>query len=278
MSSSISLTVLVEDSVSSPTLMAEHGLALWINTGAMRLLFDTGQSDLIIANAHKLSVAPDTVDLIALSHGHYDHCGGLAAVLANAPSAVPVYAHPAAFEPKYRRMESAVKDIGIPRPDLEAIRRRRETVRAVTTPTEIAPGLFLTGEIPRVHPEEQGGTGFCLDADGRQPDPFLDDQALFIKTSGGTIVILGCAHAGVINTLEYIRRLTGGESIRAVLGGMHLGSVSGERLAWTVDALRLFDIRFLAPMHCTGQQACAALWTAFPHNCVACGVGKMLEF
>ncbi|MDD5679490.1 MAG: MBL fold metallo-hydrolase [Kiritimatiellae bacterium] len=272
-----SIMVLVEDSVSRPTLMAEHGLAFWVDMGAQCILFDTGQSHLIMGNAQILGIELDAVDIVILSHGHYDHCGGLADVLINAGSKVTVCAHPGAFQPKYRRTESAVKDIGVPQSCLEAIRHRSENIRTFTTPTEIAPGLFLTGEIPRVHPEEQGGTGFTLDAEGCQPDPFLDDQALFMKTPGGTVVVIGCAHAGVINTLDFIRHLTGGQPLHTVLGGMHLHSASDERIAWTLASLRRFSIERLYPMHCTGAKAVAALWTAFPGRCFPCGVGTTIN-
>ncbi len=277
MSLAASITVLVEDSVSRPILMAEHGLALWIEFGSDRVLFDTGQSGLLIANAHKLNVALDTVDKIVLSHGHYDHSGGLAEVLAVATGRATILAHPGAFQPKYRRTESAVKNIGLPPAGLEAIRQWGKNIRTVSKPTEIAPGLFLTGEIPRVHPEEQGGMGFCLDAAGNQLDPFLDDQSLFMKTSGGTIVVFGCAHAGVINTLDYICSLTGDQPLHAILGGMHLHSASDERIVWTMAQLRRFAIKSFYPIHCTGAKAMAAFWTTFPDQCFSGGVGTTLS-
>jgi 7,8-dihydropterin-6-yl-methyl-4-(beta-D-ribofuranosyl)aminobenzene 5'-phosphate synthase len=274
----MTITILVEDCVSRPLLMAEHGLAFWIDTGARRMLFDAGQSGLILANAGKLKIDLDAVDTVALSHGHYDHCGGLADVLVNAAGNVMVYAHPHALNPKYRRMESGTRAIGMSVQCRRALSDGRHKLKTVTTPTEIAPGMFLTGEIPRSHSEEQSEPGFCLDARGRQVDPFLDDQALFIDTSDGTVVILGCAHAGAINTLDYIRHLTGGQPLHTVLGGMHLHSASDERVAWTVKSLRQFSIERFYPMHCTGIKAVAALWTAFPGRCFPCGVGAALQF
>ena len=277
MSSLISITVLIEDSVSRPILLAEHGLAFWIDTGSHGLLFDTGQSRLILANANELKLDLDAVDSVVLSHGHYDHCGGLADVLANAAGNVTVYAHPRALDPKYRRTETGTRPIGMSIQCRQVLCASRHNLKTVTTPTEIAPGLFLTGEIPRVHPEEQGGAGFCLDAEGRQPDSFLDDQALFMKTPGGTVVVLGCAHAGVINTLAYIRHLTGDQPMHTILGGMHLHSASNERIAWTIASLRRFSIERFYPMHCTGAKAVAALWMAFPGRCFPCGVGTTIN-
>jgi len=269
----MNISVLVEDSVSCPILMAEHGLAFWIDTGSRCILFDTGQSQLILANANELKLDLDAVDTVALSHGHYDHCGGLAAVLANAASNVTVYMHPRALDPKYRRTETGTRVIGMPVHCWKALCEGRHNLKTVTTSTEIAPGMFLTGEIPRSHLEEQSESGFCLDEQGRQADPFLDDQALFLRTPTGTVIILGCAHAGVINTLDYIRHLTGGQSVYAVLGGMHLHSASDERIAWTIKSLQQFSVERFYPMHCTGAKAVAALWTAFPGRCFPCGVG-----
>jgi len=273
----MNISVLVEDSVSCPILMAEHGLAFWIDTGSRCILFDTGQSQLILANANELKLDLDAVDTVALSHGHYDHCGGLAAVLANAASNVTVYMHPRALDPKYRRTETETRDIGMPVHCWKALCESRHNLKTVTTPTEIAPGIFLTGEIPRSHPEEQSESGFCLDEQGRQADPFLDDQALFLRTPTGTVIILGCAHAGVINTLDYIRHLTEGQPVHAVLGGMHLHSALDERIAWTIKSLQQFSVERFYPMHCTGAKAVAALWTAFPGRCFPCGVGTTMN-
>jgi 7,8-dihydropterin-6-yl-methyl-4-(beta-D-ribofuranosyl)aminobenzene 5'-phosphate synthase len=273
MPSRATITVLVDNSTRGPGLIAEHGLAVWLDLGAHRVLFDTGQTDAILANARQLGIELSTADAVALSHGHYDHCGGLAAVLGVASAEVAIYLHPSAAEPKYRRG----RYIGVPQQCLEPLRRRAASIRAVTAPVEIAPGLFLTGEIPRAHPQEANEEGFCLDAEGRRADLLRDDQSLFFQTAGGTIVLLGCAHAGVINTLDYIRHLTGGQPIRAVLGGMHLRSASNERIAWTLDALRPLSIEKLYPAHCTGAKAVAALRAAFPGRCLECGVGTTLN-
>ncbi len=273
----MTITVIIEDSVPGPILKAEHGLAFWINTGTHSILFDTGQSQLILANAHELKLDIDAVKILALSHGHYDHCGGLADVLDNATDKVMVYAHPRALDPKYRRIQTGTRAIGIPIHCRQALCEGRHNFKKVTAPTEIAPGMFLTGEIPRAHTEEQCEPGFCVDAQGAQPDPLLDDQALFIQTPVGTVVVLGCAHAGVINTLDYIRHLTGGQPLHTILGGMHLHSASDKRIEWTINKLQQFSVERFYPMHCTGTKAVAALWTAFPGRCFPCGVGVIIK-
>jgi 7,8-dihydropterin-6-yl-methyl-4-(beta-D-ribofuranosyl)aminobenzene 5'-phosphate synthase len=277
MSSRAIITVLVDNSASKPGLLAEHGLAVWLNLGTQCLLFDTGQTNALLANARQLGLDLGAVDTVVLSHGHYDHCGGLADVLHLAASGAVIYSHPDAIRPKYRQADSGVRYIGMPAHCLELLRQRGANLRTVTAPIEIAPGLFLTGEIPRSHSEEQDEEGFRQDAEGRQVDPLLDDQSLFLQTPAGTVVLLGCAHAGVINTLDYVRHLTGGHPIHAVLGGMHLRLASDERIAWTLDALRQFSIEKLYPAHCTGAKAVAALGAAFPGRCFPCGVGTTLN-
>jgi 7,8-dihydropterin-6-yl-methyl-4-(beta-D-ribofuranosyl)aminobenzene 5'-phosphate synthase len=228
---------------------------------------------LIASNAEALGIDLSAVDTVALSHGHYDHVGGLADVLRRTAGPVTVYGHPAAFQPKYRRYPDGVKEIGMPGLCRAALQRPGVTVRAEAGPVEIADGVHLTGAIPRLHAEERGNPNFRLDPEGALPDPLEDDQALYASTPSGTLVLLGCAHAGVINTLDYIRQLTGGAPLRAVLGGMHLRSASPARLAWTIAQLRRGSIEELYPAHCTGAEATAALWAAFPGRGASGGVG-----
>lgn len=276
MAARVAITVLVENTVSRPVLKAEHGLAFWIASGSENILFDTGQSDLLTANAKGLGVDLGAVNAIALSHGHYDHCGGLEAALSKATGGVPVYAHPGVLQPRYRRAAGVSRQIGMPDCCMAALLRRKECLRAAAAPVEIAHNVFLTGEIPRVHAEEQADEEFRAGADGRKPDLLPDDQALFMRTPAGTVVFLGCAHSGIINTLEYIRHLTDDRPFHAILGGMHLKSASNDRIAWTIEALRQIPFKQAYPAHCTGAQAAAALWTAFPGRCFAGCVGTAI--
>jgi len=148
----------------------------------------------------------------------------------------------------------------------------------VEKPIPISNGFMATGPVPSVTEFEDTGPPFFLDADGRKPDPLVDDQAVFFESTRGTVVLLGCAHAGVINTLRYVRELTGERPIHAVLGGMHLVGASAQRLKCTIDELRAMKIHCLAPAHCTGRAATAALWDALPDRCIPCHVGTQVEF
>jgi 7,8-dihydropterin-6-yl-methyl-4-(beta-D-ribofuranosyl)aminobenzene 5'-phosphate synthase len=278
MSDPILLTVLVENSTYGRDLRAEHGLAVHLKTGPHSFLFDTGQSDLLVHNARLLGVNLSPLDAIVLSHGHYDHTGGLGAVRDLAPRAA-LYAHPAAWGPHLaRHPDGSTCDVGMAPRSREAVRafetRRYDTVAK----TEVAPGLFLTGEIPRETDFEDVGGPFVLDAAGRQPDPIADDQALFFDTRDGVVVLLGCAHAGVVNTLRHVRRLTSARPLHAVLGGMHLLAASPERMERTMEALRELGVQRLGPAHCTGMAATARLWNAFPGACAVCAVGSRLVF
>lgn len=147
-----------------------------------------------------------------------------------------------------------------------------------TAPVEVLPGIFLTGEIPRETGYEDVGGPFVLDESGTVPDPIADDQALFFGTAEGTVVLLGCAHAGVVNTLSHVLRLTNGDKIHAVLGGMHLVNASPERINRTMAALRDLGVRRLGPAHCTGDLATATMWSEFLQACVPCSVGSRFVF
>ena len=273
----VCVTLLVDNTAGSRELLGEHGLAFWIQWDSDRILFDTGQGLTLCSNAHSLGAALAKTDAVVLSHGHYDHTGGLELVLQSAPHA-KVYAHAAAFVPKYGRNDDGTsRNIGSPL-TAEQVRQRAGAWIPTTALTEVCPGLFATGSIPRTTDYEDTSGPFFLDQSCQHCDPFVDDQAVFFETVRGTVVLLGCAHAGVINTLRYVRELTGGKAIHAVLGGMHLRSASQERIDQTVESLRQFDVVHMAPAHCTGMAALVKLWTVFPDRCLHCTVGTTMQF
>jgi 7,8-dihydropterin-6-yl-methyl-4-(beta-D-ribofuranosyl)aminobenzene 5'-phosphate synthase len=272
------ITVLVDDCVRGRDLLGEHGLAFWVEIGGRRLLFDTGQGMALKHNAKLLGVRLESANAVVLSHGHYDHTGGLGHMLEVAPKA-GIYAHPAALEPKYVRTDDgAVKEAGMPSAVREAVDSRPYSVIPVERPTEIGDGVFVTGEIPRRTEYESTGGAFFADSRGQHADLLPDDQAMFIETHRGTIVLLGCGHAGVINTLQYVRDLTDGKPINTVVGGMHLIEASRDRMEQTIDSLRRMVVVRLVPGHCTGTAATAELWSALPGRCDSCEVGTVVEF
>jgi 7,8-dihydropterin-6-yl-methyl-4-(beta-D-ribofuranosyl)aminobenzene 5'-phosphate synthase len=278
MKQTIVVTTLVENSVHVRGLLAEHGLAFHLQAGPRSLLFDTGQSDLLLHNALKLRISLADAEAIVLSHGHNDHTGGLKAAHEAAPQA-RLFLHRAALTQKFvRNPDGTTRSIGMDEASAETVRSAANTAVCTRTPTEVLDGIFVTGEIPRQNPFEDTGGPFFRDADSAQPDPLVDDQALYFDTQDGLVILLGCAHAGVVNTLEYIQHLTGGRPIHTILGGLHLLKASPKRMEKTIAAFRRLDIQRLAPAHCTGLPALAQLWTAFPGRCAPCAVGASLIF
>jgi 7,8-dihydropterin-6-yl-methyl-4-(beta-D-ribofuranosyl)aminobenzene 5'-phosphate synthase len=274
----LSITVLVEDTVSAPGLLAEHGLAVWIETGEVRILFDTGQGLALIANAKKLGIEFAAADAVVLSHGHYDHTGGLLGIRTALGKAV-LYVHPKAFDAKLtRRADGTVRHIGSPICSTKEIRPFVRSVVLTEGPTQVAQDVAVTGGIPRSTDFEDTGGPFFLDEACTEPDPLSDDQALYINTSDGTVVVMGCGHAGLVNTLSYVSELTRGRPIHTVLGGFHLIQASDERINRTLQALEQYDIQRLSPAHCTGRRAVTALWQRFPDRCIQCQTGTRFEF
>ena len=275
----ISVTALAENTVARLGLLGEHGLAWWIDTGAQRVLFDTGQGLVLEPNARKLGVDLGSATGIALSHGHADHVGGLPAALAAAPAAT-LFLHPDACSRRYSGTDGKPRgrQLSTDFMETEAFRTAGRRVVASREPQEVAPGVWTTGEVPRANDFEDVGGPFFLDEALTRPDPILDDQTVFFTGREGTMVVLGCAHAGVVNTLEHIRTLTHGAPLHTVVGGMHLERASERRMTETFAALRRLGVQRFGPNHCTGIAAIARFWHEFPGRCVQASAGVRLQF
>jgi 7,8-dihydropterin-6-yl-methyl-4-(beta-D-ribofuranosyl)aminobenzene 5'-phosphate synthase len=158
------------------------------------------------------------------------------------------------------------------------MRRRGWNLVETIGPTEVMPGFHVTGPVPRMTRFEDTGGSFFLDDTGTQADPLVDDQALFFPTRDGLVVLLGCAHAGVINTLQYIRQITDGTPIHALIGGMHLIHAPIGRLEATTEALKQCAMHLVAPCHCTGNAATTLLRSQLGPAFHDCGVGSQFTF
>jgi len=274
----IRITVLVDNTVRKSKLIAEHGLSFLLETGEAKILFDTGQGIALPHNTAAWDLRLDDIDAVVLSHGHYDHTGGLAYVLERAKRA-SVYLHPAAMHAKYgRRQGEAIRRIGIGEEQELALRERADKTVWTEGPTRVAPDVWVTGEIPRRTSFEDTGGGFYLDKTCETPDPLRDDQALYVDTPSGLVVLLGCTHSGVVNTLDYIAALSHQERIHAVLGGTHLIAASEERLKQTAGCLKRYNVEVLAAGHCTGAKATAFLRAEFPTQSAELSVGAAFRF
>lgn len=269
----LSITVVV-DNTSSGQFHSEHGLALWISLGDKSLLFDTGQSNLILQNAKLLNIDLANADAIVISHGHYDHTGGLPAVL-DIASKAKIYLHPAAIEPKFSQKTSQAKPVGMSDFTKKSIQCRH--IAWTKLPATIFPGVFVTGQVPRTNDYEDTGGAFFVDEKCHKPDELLDDQTLFIESPKGLVVVFGCAHSGVVNTLDYISKLIGHTKIYAAIGGMHLLNANPARIANTIEAFKKYEIQKIVPLHCTGPKAMQKFKTAFGDKCLLLGAGEQIS-
>ncbi|MBN2703140.1 MAG: MBL fold metallo-hydrolase [Pontiellaceae bacterium] len=255
MSAMPKVNILVNNSAQGG-LAVEHGFAVWIEAGGKRILFDTGQGNALKPNAELMQLDPERADVLVLSHGHYDHTGAVDYVLERNPE-IQVYAHLEIFRERYSLHPCVPpKEVSMPSEQrLVTANLPDSKLHWVREPTSIAPGVWLSGPIPRNHPLEDTGGLFYLDSNGETPDDIPDDLSLWIETPRGLLVVCGCCHSGLINTLNYARSVSGIEKVWGVVGGFHLKHASEERLAATVEGLREINPEFIVPCHCTGSEA-----------------------
>lgn len=274
----VRITVLCDNSVGPMTgTLGEHGFSALIEpANGEPLLFDTGQGGTLLSNARRLGRDLTRIGAIAISHGHYDHAGGLLPLLEQIGPRT-IYGHPAIFTPRHR-----VKDTGECHPiGIPVSREVLETTGACfdlsTEFREIAPGICLTGEVPRATEFEAGDQGLFCDCTGQELDSTPDDQSLVLETDKGLVIVLGCCHAGLINTLEHVAYSMGRRDIYAVIGGTHLGFCGQEQQDRTISMMRQWGIRKIAASHCTGFAASARLSREMPREFQVAMVGYTLE-
>lgn len=258
------ITTLSENTAGIGDFIGEWGLSILVETGDITILFDTGKSISAVYNADSLNIDFSRIDKIVLSHGHYDHTGGLRGVLRRINKEIEIIAHPDIWQVKYsKRKNRPAQYIGIPfqQKELESLGARFNLTKE---PVKLTDNILTTGEVPMVTDYEHIDEGlYVQEGTDLRPDNVLDDLSLAIKTEAGLVVILGCAHRGVINTLYHIRQLTGVDKIHTIVGGSHLMGVSEERIWQTVAALRELEVQRLGLCHCTDLPAAGVLAQEF---------------
>jgi 7,8-dihydropterin-6-yl-methyl-4-(beta-D-ribofuranosyl)aminobenzene 5'-phosphate synthase len=274
----VKLVCLVDNTVHPhSSFWGEHGLAFLIESEEGRVLFDTGASGTVLMrNLEVAGVAPGAISALALSHAHSDHTGGVPELLERRPG-LPIYAHSNLLRERFSRRGGEMQARGLPL--APQILRQQADLRLSEEAQEILPGIWTTGEITgRAEPEGRSAHHFVRQGDGGWgPDPYRDDMALILESSQGLVLICGCCHAGLLNTLAHVRRVFGRDPM-AVVGGMHLVSADDRYLRRLVEVLRRLGPPALYPNHCTGQVAYVALARAFGDAVTPCSAGTTLEF
>ncbi|MGM0437748.1 MAG: MBL fold metallo-hydrolase [Bacillota bacterium] len=301
----IVIKTLVDNTSATPFVMAEWGLSIFLNIEGRKILFDTGagNSQVLVNNMEVMDVSPENIDLLVLSHGHQDHTGGLRKFLEkmrtkNGNKEIEIISHPEALKPQYIKK---IGSFGCPFTE-EELQSLGARFKFSKKPTWINDNIIVSGEVPMINNYEEVGEGFYREfgendksyeivkdkddlgfkIDNKKfvkDEEIIDDQAIFIKTELGLIVILGCAHRGIINTIHYGQKITNMNKIYMVIGGTHTANVSDYRLESTIKELKRLNVRKVGVSHCTGLVSGCKLSNAlggdvFFHN----NAGSVIKF
>lgn len=246
------------------TMLADEGFGEWgfaalVTVDGRRILFDTGaHDDTVQRNLKAMGLDLADVDTVVLSHNHDDHTAGLLALrrqfAAKSPKALgKAYAGTGIFQPRISPAGQVSDRMARLKRDYEATGGE---VIDVSKPVEIAPGVWLTGPVPRVHPERNwSSVGKVRTTAGDVEDTVPEDMTMVIQTADGPVFLFGCGHAGVINTLEHARKTIDASPVKAVIGGLHLFAADEKHLAWTAAQLKTFGVQQLLGAHCTGIES-----------------------
>jgi len=277
----LQIVTLAENTAAERGLLGEWGWSVLVRAGGRCFLFDTGAGPSTAHNARALGVELSGVEAVALRPGHYDHTGGLPSVLeAVRRPQVPVHAHPAIWAEKCSRHRATgeVRYVGVPWRREEA-ERLGAVFELSERPVWLAEDVVLSGPVPLASGfEKVAGNLLLRQGQGFMPDPVEDDQALVLRTEAGLVVVLGCAHRGVLNTLDLARRLTGEQRVHLALGGTHLMAADADGLERTAAGLRAAGVQWLGVSHCTGDRAAVHLAREFGERFFFNHAGTVLRF
>ncbi|MFX1517401.1 MAG: MBL fold metallo-hydrolase [Promethearchaeota archaeon] len=245
--------VYTNESPDGKKLKGAHGQAFYISVGDENILFDTGgNSEILIHNMNELGLSPDTITKIVLSHGHYDHTHGLPGLLdlINPVNPIPVFGHPSITEEKVFKMAAIKRNIGFP--DLLEEQQRKIDFQLTSDPIKLAEGITMTGEISkRPHRDGREPNAYHKVNETLEVDPVIDDQSIVLDTKEGLVLITGCCHAGLLNTLEHVQKMNN-KPFKAILGGTHMVRYSKEEVEQVANILdEKYGLPDLYLNHCT---------------------------
>lgn len=276
------ITVICENSVYlTSALIGEHGLSFLIENEDVTI-FDTGQGLGLINNLKVLEKDPKTIKRVVLSHGHYDHTGGLLDLLKAHGGVTPVYLHPDAFNSRYSQ---TIND-GITSEKSIGIRHQRIEYEKEGANFNFISGFYsITGNISALSEVSRHSGWKSWDSRLKQKideklidDPFMDDLSLLLLTNSGPVVLLGCAHAGIVEILNDISKRSGHHEFHAVIGGTHLANAPEEYIDEAIATLKKFNIKKVGLSHCTGFKVACRFATEFKNEFFNASVGEVIEF
>jgi 7,8-dihydropterin-6-yl-methyl-4-(beta-D-ribofuranosyl)aminobenzene 5'-phosphate synthase len=264
--------ILTDNLVNRPHLLAEHGLSLWIKNDDKQILFDAGQTSVFLQNALSMGIPINDADAVVLSHGHYDHCGGVPSYPFG-ESDTKIYIGPGAFEKKLSAKGGNIRDIGVPwNPEF----REKVKNRIIVTDNcrEIFPGIYVLGAIEQANNFEKISPCFFTERSGTRTEDHMDEEQLLVIARNNRLTVFsGCSHKGIVNCVEHVKKRFPGKKIDTLVAGMHLRDVGTERLEATIDYFVNSGIQHIVPLHCTGIQAISELKKALKDRCQICAVG-----